>query len=104
MDNFHAYIFHGNFCFPCGNSFPWNTAKFLSDFLFPLISTRFSLDTYSSRNAQGFPWYLLVGNTFSMFLYLVCISLAVSANTTVFNDGIYAPQEVKHGAHYGRNL
>ena len=61
MDNFHAYIFHGNFCFPCGNLFPWNTAKFLSDFLFPLISTRFSLDTYSSRNAQGFPWYLLVG-------------------------------------------
>ena len=67
VDNFHAYIFHGNFCFPCGNSFPWNTAKFLSDFLFPLISTRFSLDTYSSRNAQGFPWYLLVGYAMNKF-------------------------------------
>ena len=66
----HPYIFYGNFwlsfgnlflwnfpweyCFPCGNLFPWNPARFAIEFLVSLILTGFSLVYHSSRNAHDF--------------------------------------------------
>ena len=57
-------ISHGNFCFPCGNLFPWNPARFPIDFLFPLISTGFSLDSHRFSTAPEMPmtflWFSMV--------------------------------------------
>ena len=57
-------ISHGNFCFPCGNLFPWNSAGFPIDFLFPLISTGFSLDSHVFSTAAEMPmtflWFSMV--------------------------------------------